>query len=73
MSIHVIDFRAQWNQPAHPSVTFILGDYRSSGPTRGGYRIGRPALSILVRRSIGADQFLVHRCEAEPVADQVGH
>ena len=20
----------QWNQPAHPSVTFILGDYRSS-------------------------------------------
>ena len=55
------------------SVTFVLGDYRSAGPTRGGYRIGRPAQSILVRRSICADQFPIHRCEAEPVADQVGH
>ena len=56
----------------HPLAT-IHSVYRNSGPTRVGYRIGRLAQSILVRRSICADQFLVHRCKAEPVADQVGH
>ena len=56
-----------------PALLMIHSFWRNSGLTRGGYRIGRPAQSILVRRSICADQFLVNPCEAEPVADQVGH
>ena len=39
-------------RPAHPSVTFILGDYRSSGPTRGGYRAGLPIPTLSLTRHL---------------------